>query len=437
MTARRSLLSTSVLVSESFARVALVAVVSFWIARHLGPENFGILNFASAVLAVFYALAHLGLDTPVIGDLARGAERGPLLAATISLRFLAGCMAALAMVVLVGLSRGWDDPAFVVAAIVSLSLPASVLMAFDFWFKAKNEAVWPAAARLIAALLSTVAKAACVVLGLGLVWFAWTVALEALLFSTLLFAAYRLANRGQGRHGLIGTWPAQFQLLCKAWPFFLTTVATAALLKLDVILLGILSTNKETGLYSLSQKLVETLYVVPIVVVEVLYPQLARKQQVALAGDHRAGQLYFDVAMAVTLVSVVFALLVSGWLVAMFFGSAYSRSADLFMLHAWACIGIVMIHARLRWMAVHAKEALAPWLAFCSLVIVLALSLALVPRYGATGAAVATVSGYLAAGLLLTWCFPSLRELARIQLLALWPWHRLYRHWRPISGMAG
>lgn len=437
MTAKRNILSTSVLVSENFARVALVALVSFWIASHLGPESFGILNFASAVLAVFYAFAHFGLDTPVIGDLARGVTRGPLLAATVSVRFLAGCLSAVAMVVLVGLVRGWDDPAFIVAAIVSLSLPVSVLMAFDFWFKARNEAVWPAAARLLAALLTTAAKAACVMLGLGLVWFAWTVVLEALLFSAALFGVYLLANRGQGGHRLVGTWSAQFQLLRKAWPFFLTALGIAALMKVDVILLGVFSTNNETGLYSLSQKLVETLYVIPMVVVEVLYPQLVRKQQLATAGDDQAGQLYFDVAVAVTLVSIVLALLVSGWLVAIFFGEAYSRSADLFTLHAWACIGIVMIHARLRWMAVNGKQALAPRLAFCSLAIVLALGLVLVPRYGAIGAAAATVSGYLLAGCLLPWFFPPLRKLARIQLLSLWPWQRLYHHWRAVAHLAG
>jgi PST family polysaccharide transporter len=46
-------------------------VITLWIARYLGPEQFGMLNFAIAFIALFGAIAGLGLQGIVIRDVLR------------------------------------------------------------------------------------------------------------------------------------------------------------------------------------------------------------------------------------------------------------------------------------------------------------------------------------------------------------------------------
>ena len=62
---RRALMGSSILVAENVLRLGLVATVSLWIAHQLGPAQFGLLNHASALVAVFWSAALLGLDTPL------------------------------------------------------------------------------------------------------------------------------------------------------------------------------------------------------------------------------------------------------------------------------------------------------------------------------------------------------------------------------------
>ena len=63
---RKEATSTAILLVENIVRLFAVAAVSFLIARHLGPEQFGILNFASALVSILMVAAAMGLDTPVI-----------------------------------------------------------------------------------------------------------------------------------------------------------------------------------------------------------------------------------------------------------------------------------------------------------------------------------------------------------------------------------
>jgi len=49
-------------------------LIGIWIARHLGPEVFGLFNYAVAIVALFTTIATLGLNNIVIRDLVRSPE---------------------------------------------------------------------------------------------------------------------------------------------------------------------------------------------------------------------------------------------------------------------------------------------------------------------------------------------------------------------------
>ena len=169
MTARRVALSSATLMAESALRVGLTAGVSFWIARSLGPEQFGLLNFASALMAIFLGVSALGLEIPLVLRLVQGQSPGPLFAAALLLR-AGAAIGALACCAAIGFALHADDPqALAVTLIVALALLGYVPSVFDCWFKARVEAVAPSVVRLTATVLSLTAKLACLAWGGGVV----------------------------------------------------------------------------------------------------------------------------------------------------------------------------------------------------------------------------------------------------------------------------
>jgi O-antigen/teichoic acid export membrane protein len=229
---------------------------------------------------------------------------------------------------------------------------------------------------------------------------AWAVALEALLVS----AALLLANRRRAAAepgGPRRVQRAQMVVLLRACcPYLVAALAAGAYMKIDAVMMGVLSSDEVTGLHSLSQKLYDVLYLLPVIVVDLLYPALVRHQ--ALHGQGAVLQVFFDLTFATALLAT---------------------------LLAWAFLGIVLNHARFRRMVATGRQSLAPAVALLGVLLALGLHALLVPASGATGEALGTLAAYLVSWQLVFYAIRALRPVAAMQTRALWPWDRLWAVW--------
>jgi PST family polysaccharide transporter len=404
----------------------MVAAVSFWIARELGPGQFGILNFASAFMAILLSIAALGMETPLILRLTQTRQPGALMGTSLLIRGVFS-IAILGVAVLLALLIKSDDALSLnVTLVVGLCIIGYIPSLLDCWFKAKTSAVEPALARTAATLLSTCAKIACLLLGLGVVALAWTVVLESALAGLGLVLAYRWCARGSQQDALSVNRQLIVPLLRDSAPYLWSSVATLLFMKVDVVMLGYLSTNAETGIYSLAQKLSEVLYVVPVVLIDSAYPALARRFLDSEQMDSKHGQMLFDLAVGGSLVATLVALALAAPVINVVFGEHYAASVQIFYLHAWSCVAIAMNTARHRWLAAVALQRYAPIVTGIGLIVNIAMNLALIPSMGALGAAIATVVSYFLSGYLTSIWLAPLREIGWMQTRALWPWRRLY-----------
>jgi polysaccharide transporter, PST family len=427
---RRVAVSSAMLTAESVVRLGLTAAVSFWIARSLGPAQFGLLNFASALMAIFLGVSTLGLEIPLVSRLAQGQPSGPLLGAALVLR-AGAALGALACCAALGIALHSDDPhALAVTLIVALALLGYVPSVFDCWFKARVEAFAPSLVRLAITVLSMAAKLLCLSWGGGVVALAWTVAAEALLYGALLSLVWW---RSGARRPVRLRWPARAELallLRDSWPYLLSTSATVFAMKVDVVLLGALSSHAQTGVYSVVQKLSEILYIAPVALIESAYPALARKgtQAGTQTGASAAaqGQLLFDLAAACAMLASAAGVVLAGPAISLCFGAAYADAVPLFHVHAWTCVAVALSAARYRWMATLGLQRYAPAVTLAGAAASLALNAVLIPHFGAWGAAWSALLSSFGAGLVASFVVRELRPLGLMQLKALWPWQRLH-----------
>ena len=67
--------NTSWLFGEKILRMIVGLFVGIWVARYLGPEQFGLLSYAGAFVGLFTAFATLGLDGIVVRELVKDESR--------------------------------------------------------------------------------------------------------------------------------------------------------------------------------------------------------------------------------------------------------------------------------------------------------------------------------------------------------------------------
>jgi polysaccharide transporter, PST family len=419
--------SSATLLVENVLRLAATAAISFWIARTLGPEDFGLLAFASALAAIFLGAAGLGLDVPTVLRLTADKDQGAVLATAIALR-LGAALAAFVAAVVVAVVLNHDEPkTLAVTVIVALSILAYAPSVFDFWFKAHVQAAAPASMRLLSTLLSSGVKLMCLSLGGGVVALAWAVVFEAALSTLLLWLAWRRSARSACADPMRPNQLLARGMLRESWPYLTSNIATVIYMKVDVVLLGHLSSHAQTGVYSVVQKLSEVLYIVPIALVESAFPALARRRRESGGDPAQDGQLLFDLSVAASTLAAVVGVLLAGPLIHLVFGPQYAQAVPLFHLHAWTCLAVALNAARHRWLATTGLQSYAPVVTILGAVINVALNVTMIPLWGAQGAVYAALCAYFASGFLTSFVFRALRPIGWMQARALWPWTRLYR----------
>jgi O-antigen/teichoic acid export membrane protein len=88
--------NTSWLLFEKILKITAGLFIGIWVARYLGPEDFGEFSFALSFVGLFVALATLGLDGIVIRNLVNNQnQRNQILGSAFFLKFIGSILVLL------------------------------------------------------------------------------------------------------------------------------------------------------------------------------------------------------------------------------------------------------------------------------------------------------------------------------------------------------
>ncbi len=127
--------NTSWLIAEKIIRLAVGLFVGVWVARFLGPEQFGTLSYAQAFVGLFGAFATLGMDGIVIKHLVKNDESRDLLLGTAFTLKLLGSMVAVFIISIVAVTTSNDNEELIIITIIASALVFQSLNVIDFYFQ--------------------------------------------------------------------------------------------------------------------------------------------------------------------------------------------------------------------------------------------------------------------------------------------------------------
>lgn len=413
------------------------SVAGIIVARALGPADYGLLGYATGFMGLFVPLAGLGLMDLAIRDLVASkvpAER--ILGTTFALQ-AAGALLAVLLAWACGLALRDDPLTRRVTLITCLSMLATPLNVPAYWFAARVRSKYAVWARDGALLVGTVLRGALALSGASVVVFAWLAVVQAFLAGLALLALSR------GRLPDLRTWTASLseagRMLREAWPLLAAGLAVALYMKIDLVMLGQLAGPDEVGQYTAAVRLSELWHVVPVAISLSVFPTLvrARHRQTHDSDGAPWMQAFYDlmaglgylIAVPVSLLGVPVARLV--------YGQQYAASGPVLVVHIWTFLFVCLGLARCRWLVAANLNRLLLYTSLIGAAVNVGLNLLLIPRFGAQGAAWATVASQTAAnyGACLVW--PQLREawaqMTRALLLPLRlrsAWHGAKAVWR-------
>jgi polysaccharide transporter, PST family len=396
-TFRKILANTGWLFIDQVVRMGCGLLVGVWVARYLGPEQFGTFNYALAFVGLFGALATLGLDSIVIRDIVRNSSSRDAVLGTAFLLKMAGAFVTLGLTLLaISIVRPEDSLSRYLVGILAAKTVFQAFDVIDCWFRSQMQSKYSVWARNTAYFIVVLVKISLILLKAPLIAFAWATAAETGLGAAGLWIAYRL----QGC--TLQVWRASLhqarELLRDSWPLMFSGIMIMVYMRIDQVMLGQMADDQAVGIYSAAVRLSEVGYFVPMIVASSVFPSLVHSKQLPEQEYLRRVQKYFDLNVLLAYALAIPTSILSPIIISFLYGKAYQGAEIMFSILIWASLFVFMGVAREQLLI---SEGMMKFSFFCTVIGAIsniALNLFLIPAYAGTGAAIATLFSYFLSG---------------------------------------
>lgn len=309
-------------------------LVGVWVARYLGPEQFGLLNYVTAFVALFGAIASLGLNGIVVRDLVKHPENAnETLGTAFLLQFMGGLLAFALAVIAISFVRPDNDMAKWMVAVLGFVMVFKATDVVKYWFEAQVKSKYVVWIENGAFLLLAALKIGLILAHAPLMAFVWTAFAEGALVAAGFVIVY-VRNCGK-----LSAWRIRYDravvLLKDSWPLVLSGLAVMLYMRIDQIMIGQMLGDKEVGLYTAAVRISEVWYFIPAAIVSSVFPSIIKAKGQAVDIYYLRLQKLFDIMIIISLMVSLLMVFWSKPLVVLLFGVGYEPAGAVLAIHIW------------------------------------------------------------------------------------------------------
>ncbi|WP_223912203.1 flippase [Rhodoferax lithotrophicus] len=404
---RRYAANTSWMFAEQLLRMVAGLLVGIWVARYLGPTQFGVFSYSIAFAALFGSLAKLGLDSIMVRDLVRTPELSDVYLGTAFWLKIMGSVVMLAAMVLAVRFTSNDATTNLYIFIIGSGTLFQSFEVVDFYFQSKVLSKFVSMCKLTQLFISSLIKLYLIYIKAELFLFVLVSLIDQITLGVSLYFAYRLQN--------LNNFYQYFdikiakKLLKDSWPLILSGIIIAIYMRIDQIMIKEFLDVKEVGLYSAAARISEIWNIIPILICNSLFPSILNAKKVSLELYAARLQKLYSLLVWLAIIVALSMTYLSERVVVFLYGNAFSDASDVLMIHIWSGIFVGLATVKGKWQVSENLNHLYLYGAGISVTSNVILNYFLIPNYGIIGAAFAALMSQIISGYLINFFFKELR----------------------------
>ena len=361
------------------------------IARVFGPEKFGILNYVLSFVGLFSILASLGVSAVVYKELVVNKEkREEVLGSAMALNFIAGIITIGIICVYLFIIKE-DHTITLLIILASLSFLTQPFNLLQIDFLKDSDAKYVTITQLITSLITSGAKIVVVTLYAS-VWYFIIILITENLIAGILYI-YQIIKVKNRTLILKVSLPQIKYLLYAAAPMALTLGFSDIYARIDQVMLRHYLDVSAVGLYSAAARVTELWYFIPNIIITGLFPILANSASTA---ENRQKKFLF-LSKALFLAAIVISisvLLASKLIIGIIYGKEFLAAAPILSIYIFSLFGTFISLIILQELFIEKRTWAIILIPGGTALLNIILNIFLIPLYGASGAAFATVISY-------------------------------------------
>lgn len=366
----------------------LQLIIGMISARYLGPSNYGLISYASSIVAFALPIMKLGLDSVLIHELIEAPDReGEIMGTSLFLNLISGTVCMGGTFILSWLINLGDIETVIVCLLYGTSIVFAALEMIIYWFQYKLLAKYSSIVTLIAYLFVSIYKIFLLATSKSVYWFALSHSIEYGIVGVLLLLLYK-AHRGDT---LSFSWSRAQKLLSHSKHYILAAIMIVIIQNTDRIMLTAMVGKAENGYYTAAITSVGITQFVFVAIIDSFRPLiLSSKKSNNDEYEHNISRLYGAIIYLSIAQSLAFTLL-APLIIALLYGKEYASAAQVLQILTWYCPFSFMGIIRNIWLLAEKKQKYLPLINFIGVLLNILLNAIAIPIWGACGAAVASL----------------------------------------------
>lgn len=377
------------LIAGRIVQMVLSFLVSIFTARYLGPKNYGLVNYGMAYVAFFMSLCTLGINSVIIKELIdHPDEQGHAIGTTLVLRGISSLFSSLMIIGIVSIFNSNEPVTITVTALCSFSLLFHIFDTLGFWFQAQYKSKNVAIATLIAYIGTSIYKIILLITKKDVTWFAFASSVDYIFLAFCLYCAYRQHAGPPLRF----SWDKGRFLLRNSYHYILSGLMVSIYGQTDKIMLKQMLDESSVGYYSLAATISVMWVFVLQAIIDSVYPTIMRlfKEGSTESFERKNRQLYALIIYLSIGVSIFF-LFGGRFFIRLLYGAEFELSAGPLRIITWYVIFSYLGVARNAWIVCKNQQKYLKYMYFCAAFMNVFMNLLFIPKWGASGAALASL----------------------------------------------
>lgn len=397
-------------VAGKMANLFSALIVGILVARHLGPENYGLMNYVVSYVVVFQILSAFGLDSIEVREESKADKPYNVIIGTAF--YLRVVLSVLFLLLTFITSWQFEADSFTVllVAIYSLSIPLNCFRVIRNYFTAIVQNEYVVKVEIFRTLIGMFIKLILLWLDSTLIWFIFFSMFDFVLTSSGYIAAYRK------KVGKLKDWTFEFNyakyLLHESWPLLLTNAAVIIYQRIDQVMIGqLIDDDKQSvGYFSVASRFVEVLIYIPMILSQTLMPVLVKELKKGQATYEHSAQQFMNISVWLSLFASIATSTLAYWLISIF-GEAYLPAVPILQVMAFKAASVALSNTAGAMLVAEGLQRYAFYRDMTGCLVCFILNYWLLPTYGVIAAAYVAIASNIAAGFIADAFIPAYRHL--------------------------
>jgi O-antigen/teichoic acid export membrane protein len=400
------------MIAEYTLKIIASIFVTIYVARYLGPTQFGMLSYTLAVVAIIKAISKLGMDGILVRELAQYPEQvKSYMSTAFSLMVIASVLGLILLSTLIYFFEG-DEQIKLYIWIIATSILFQAFFVIDFNFQAQLKSKYGFMAKSIAFGLSSIVKIYLVLIKAELIFFVVSYVFDAVIVACMLVGTHIYTKQFSFTYRLSGELIKP--LMKSAWPLVVSAASAVLYMRIDQVMIkNILDTN-QLGLYASSAKIFEGWIMFSYIVSVSLLPAIIKLKTHSIEVYERSLISLYRILVWLGILCAAITIFCSTSIITYSFGAKFLEAEYSLIILMIAAPFVALRTLSVRYMIAEGYERKIASRTIITLVINVILNLIFIPLFGIEGAAFSTLISFFIGSYLINYFDLDLSQLRRI-----------------------